>query len=94
MKVAWAPEARSDRAHIWEFIAQDNPAAAAQLDQLFSDATARLADFPKIGHPGIVAGTYELTPHRSYRLIYEITGDTLWILAIVHAARKWPACHS
>jgi len=27
-----------------------------------------------------VTGTRELTPHRSYRLIYEVEDDTVWIL--------------
>lgn len=90
MKIAWGPQARSDRAAIWDFIAQDSPAAAARMDQLFSDAVAKLADFPRLGHPGAVAGTYELSPHKSYRLIYEIAGEMVWILAIVHAARQWP----
>ena len=90
MKIAWAPQARSDRAAIWDFIAQDSLAAAARIDQLFSDIVAKLADFPRLGHPGIVAGTYELSPHKSYRLIYEIVGETVWVLAIVHAARHWP----
>jgi len=31
-----------------------------------------------------------LTPHRSYRLIYEIVEETVWILALIHTARQWP----
>lgn len=31
-----------------------------------------------LGHEGSVVGTRELTPHRRYRLIYEIAGDTIW----------------
>jgi plasmid stabilization system protein ParE len=60
------------------------------LDQLFSDAAAGLADFPMLGHEGEVAGTRELTPHRSYRLVYEVIADTVWILVLIHTARQWP----
>ncbi|MGN6619626.1 MAG: type II toxin-antitoxin system RelE/ParE family toxin [Sphingomonas sp.] len=67
-----------------------NPDAAARMDQLFSDHVARLADFPMIGHQGTIVGTRELTPHRNYRLVYEMTGETVWILALIHAARQWP----
>lgn len=90
MKVAWTPEALQDRAAIWDYIAADNPLAAARIDQLFSDCAARLADFPLLGHAGEVAGTRELTPHKSYRLVYEVAGDTVWILVLIHAARRWP----
>ncbi|MFD2580821.1 type II toxin-antitoxin system RelE/ParE family toxin [Novosphingobium colocasiae] len=43
-----------------------------------------------LGHAGIVAGTRELTPHRSYRIIYEVLDDTVWILVVIHTARQWP----
>jgi hypothetical protein len=32
----------------------------------------------------------ELIPHENYRLVYEIQGETVWMLAPVHTARKWP----
>ena len=90
MNVIWSPLALLDRADIWDHIASDNPRAAVRIDELFSDAAARLGDHPKLGKPGKVAGTRELTPHESYRLVYEIAGDELWILALVHTARLWP----
>lgn len=57
-----------------------------------SDAAAKLADFPMLGHAGKILGTRELIPHESYRLVYEIEADgtTLWVLALVHTARQWP----
>jgi addiction module RelE/StbE family toxin len=90
VRIVWTPQAERDRSDIWDYIKQRNPAAAARIDQLFSDHVARLADFPMIGHAGAIAGTRELTPHRNYRLVYEVAGDTVWILALVHAARRWP----
>ncbi len=86
MRVVWTPEA-----DIWDYIAADNAAAAARMDQLFSDAAARLVDFPKLGRTGGIPGTRELIPHESYRLVYEVEGETLWVLALVHTARRWPA---
>lgn len=64
--------------------------AAVRMDELFSDAAAKLADFPHIGRTGKIPGTRELIPHESYRLVYEVEGETLWILAVVHTARQWP----
>jgi len=38
VKVIWTPEALQDRIDIWEYIATDNPHAAARMDELFSDS--------------------------------------------------------
>ena len=90
MKVVWTPDAEQDRAEIWDYIAADSPAAAARMDKNFSDAAARLATHPKIGKTGKISGTRELIPHENYRMVYEIDGCTVWVLALVHTARRWP----
>lgn len=90
MKVVWTPEALQDRVEVWDFIADNNPRAAARMDELFSEAAAKLSDHPKLGRPGKIQGTRELVPHESYRLVYEINGETVWVLALVHTARQWP----
>ena len=90
MKVVWTPEALKDRADIWDYIVGEKPRAAVRLDELFSDAAARLAEHPMLGQMGKIPGTRELIPHESYRLVYEIQGQVLWILALVHTARQWP----
>ncbi|MDO8369911.1 MAG: type II toxin-antitoxin system RelE/ParE family toxin [Candidatus Nitrotoga sp.] len=51
----------------------------------------QLADHPKLGRPGKIQGNRELIPHESDRLAYEISGETVWMLALVHTARhQWP----
>ena len=90
MRVVWTPEAEQDRDEVWEYIAADSVTAAARMDQLFSDTAAQLVDFPELGRPGKIAGTRELIPHDNYRLVYEIDGDTVWMLALIHTARLWP----
>ncbi len=90
MKVIWTPEAERDRADIWDHIVADNPQAAVRMDELFSDAAARLARHPMLGHVGKVAGTRELTVHENYRLVYQTDGPTVWLLSLVHTARQWP----
>ena len=91
MNVVWTPEAEQDRDDIWLHIAADNPRAAARMDELFGDAAARLADHPKLGRPGKIAGTRELIPHENYRLVYEIVGETVWVLTLIHTSRLWPS---
>lgn len=75
---------------MWDYIAADSPRAAARMDELFSDAVTRLAEHPKLGRPGKIPGTRELILHESYRLVYEIEGKTVWVLALMHTARQWP----
>ncbi len=90
MRVIWTPQALQDRVDIWDYIAANNPNAAARMDELFSDAAARLLAHPKLGRTGKIQGTRELFPHESYRLVYEVNGETVWLLALVHTARQWP----
>ena len=90
MKILWTPEAEQDRADIFDHITATNPRAAIRLDGLFSETAAKLSEFPMLGRVGAVAGTREVLPHESYRLIYEIDAGTLWVLALVHTVRRWP----
>jgi len=88
--VLWAPEAEQDRADIMDYIAADSPSAAIRMDLLFGEAASRLTDHPHMGKPGHIPDTRELIPHPSYRLVYTINQDTIWVLALVHTARLWP----
>ena len=72
MKVVWTPEAQQDRADVWDYIADNNVRAAARVDELFSDAAARLAEHPNLGRPGKIPGTRELIPHENYRLVCQL----------------------
>lgn len=90
MKVTWTVAAQDDRNAIADHIAAENPRAAASMDQLFSDAAARLGDFPMIGYAGAIQGTREFIPHESYRIVYEVDSDMVWVLALVHTSRRWP----
>jgi toxin ParE1/3/4 len=90
VNVIWTPTAEQNRTDIFDYITADNPIAAKRIDELFADAAARLAEFPKLGKAGDIPGTRELFPHESYRLVYEVDGETVWILALVHTARQWP----
>ena len=90
MRVYWTPEAVADRVAIWDYLEERNPQAAVGMDQLFSAAADRLADFPEHGRTGIVTGTRELFPHDNYRLVYEIDDDAIWVLALAHTSRLWP----
>lgn len=90
MKVRWTASARLDRLDIADHIAADSPRAAVRVDTLFSEAAESLAHFPQMGRVGKIPGTREIFPHESYRLVYEVEDDTVWILTLIHASRQWP----
>ncbi|RQS69213.1 type II toxin-antitoxin system RelE/ParE family toxin [Burkholderia sp. Bp8963] len=90
MELFWTPEAIQDREDIYDYIEADNPAAALDLDELFEETAALLVDHPNLGRLGRVPGTRELVTHQNYLLIYDVTGDLVRVLNVVHAARQWP----
>ena len=90
MKLVWTRTAHADRKKIREYIAQHAPAAALALDELFSEKTGLLTGHPGLGRTGRIAGTRELVVHPNYILIYDMAGDAVRILRVLHAARQWP----
>ncbi len=90
MELFWTPEATQDRDEIYNYIEADNPAAALALDELFAEKAGRLVDHPGLGRLGRVAGTRELVVHQNYILVYDVTGDLVRVLRLLHAARQWP----
>ncbi|MBO2639285.1 type II toxin-antitoxin system RelE/ParE family toxin [Shewanella algae] len=83
------PEAIRDRDDIYDYIEADNPAALA-LDELLSKKASRLVDHPNLGRLGRVTDTSELVAHQNYVLVYDVAGDQVRVLRVLHAARQWP----
>lgn len=94
MRLVWTRPASADRKEIREYIAQDSPAAALALDELFSRKAGHLVDHPGLGRPGRISGTRELVAHQNYILIYDTTADLVRVLRVLHAARQWPPTRS
>ncbi len=90
MKLAWTPEARADRRAIYIYLEAENASAAMALDELFAKRSKQLITHPMTGRPGRVSGTRELVVHRNYLLVYDVTGETVRIIRILHAAQQWP----
>jgi toxin ParE1/3/4 len=57
---------------------------------MFSEKARSLIALPALGRPGRVADTRELIVHRNYLLIYDVTGEDVRILRVLHARRRWP----
>lgn len=93
MKLVWTQPARQDRREIREYIAADSPGAALALDELLAKKAGYLIDHPDLGRPGRIAGTRELVAHRNYILVYDVAGEWVRVLRVMHAARQWPPQH-
>jgi plasmid stabilization system protein ParE len=90
MRIIWTPAAAQDRADIWDYLHAVNPTAAIDMDTRFTHSISRLSRYPESGPAGIITGTCELIPHQSYRVVYQLQSDAIWILALVHTSRQWP----
>ena len=90
MKLIWSDDAIQERNDIFAYISADNLIAALTMDELLSERARNLLEFPHIGRPGMLPDTRELTMHPNYRLVYELVGDDVHILNVVHARRDWP----
>ena len=89
-RIVWRPEARADRIAIMEYIAQDSPLAAIELDGEIEDKVDALLDHPKLYKVSLrVHGTREMVVRPNYIVFYELVGADIIVLNVVHAARQW-----
>jgi addiction module RelE/StbE family toxin len=90
MKVRWTAQAQQHRAQIRAYIAAHNRSAARRMHEVFNATAASLALQPMMGKPGEIPGTREYIVHPSYRMVYRIIEDTLWIVTLINTAQEWP----
>jgi len=90
-KVIWSPTAIEDVDSIAEYIARDSIDQASLFVIRLIGVTDRLQDFPssgriipEIGNPGCREIIYG-----SYRIMYRVYEDAVWITGIVHGSRDW-----
>lgn len=87
----WTKRAIRRLASIHDYIAKDNPAAAARVAELIVLSALRLQGFPLTGRPGRIEGTRELViPGLPYIIPYRVIGDSVQILSVIHTSRMWP----
>jgi addiction module RelE/StbE family toxin len=87
--VRWTQRARDDLRDIHDFIARDSPRAAEALVERLLTATERLAAFPESGRivPEFPALGYREIIVSSYRVLYWLADNAVWITAVVHGRR-------
>ncbi len=90
-RILRTPLADADLADIWSYIACDNPRAADRLIRQISDTFDLLAANPGLGirQDDIRPGLRCKPVRRNYLIFYEVAGNDLRILRILHGARKY-----
>ncbi|MEQ1941105.1 type II toxin-antitoxin system RelE/ParE family toxin [Mesorhizobium sp. VNQ89] len=88
--MVWTTRAKNDLREILSYVWVDNPAASRKLRSRIETSVKHLGAHPFSGRPGAIVGTREAVPHPSYRLVYQVTDDSVFILRIVHTSRQWP----
>ena len=91
MKIKLTKLAQDDLQSTKEYISLDKPCAASAVVQRVMEAIENIALFPSIGRLGRVPHTKELVVSGTPLIIvYQVRLDTLFVVRIIHAARKWP----
>lgn len=82
--------ALDDRAVIMDYIEQDNPIAALELDELIEQKAEALPANPKLYRAGRVRGTREAVVTENYLIVFRVTDKHVEILRVLHARQQWP----
>ena len=91
LDVIWSPSALEDIELIAEYIARDSTDRAALFVERLIQATDRLQHSPFSGRiiPEIEEESCREIIYGSYRIMYRIEREAVWITGVVHSARDW-----
>jgi toxin ParE1/3/4 len=91
MRVRWTTPAKEQFVSAYEYISSENRAAAVRTADKIWESTELLARHPMAGREGRVTGTRELVVRGTpFIVAYRVERHEVWVLAVMHAARKWP----
>ena len=88
-EIVWAAEAETWLKDIYDYIAQDNPEAAAKVIQGIYLRAQQLAAFPQSGqlHRTETSGDIKILLYGHYRIAYQLQLDNrIVILGVFHGA--------
>lgn len=91
VRLRYTTQARDHIAAIYGYIRDRHPVAATQVVARIRFAAERLAEFPRMGHAGRVAGTHEwVVRGLPYIIVYQIgatDSDEVLVLGVFHGAQ-------
>ena len=90
-QVVWSPSSLEDIDHIAQYIARDSQDRAALFVERLIESTDRLKEHPTSGRviPEIGQESCREIIYGSYRLMYRIQGEDVWVTGVIHGARDW-----
>ncbi|MDZ5646827.1 type II toxin-antitoxin system RelE/ParE family toxin [Nitrospirillum sp. BR 11828] len=91
LPIFWRPAALGDLLAITSYIAESNPVAARRIKELIETSVLPAAEHPYIFRPGRVPGTREIVAHPNYIVVYQVAGDRIDVIAVVHTRRAFPS---
>ncbi len=91
MRVRWTTDAADDLERICDYIAERRPESARRVAKTIVVGVGILELFPHRGRAGRVDGTREFVfASLPFVAIYEVHGDSVQVLRILHGAQLWP----
>lgn len=84
------PEVEDDLNAIWDYIADDSPAAADRMISRIISGIEALAPFPHQGHrrPDLTGRPLRFIVVREYLIAYAPDEKPLWVVAVMHGRRS------
>jgi plasmid stabilization system protein ParE len=84
------PDVENDFAEIWDFIAEDSPAAVGKVIADILDTIENLVRFPHQGYrrPDITGRPLRFTNKHNYLIAYAPDEEPLWVVAVIHGSRS------
>ena len=86
VKLFYTKPALEDLKNIYDYIAPDSPKAAKRFTSALKEKIKILKNYPKLGRP-IYPDKFEnlrQVLYKSYRIIYQLKDDTVFIITIHH----------
>jgi toxin ParE1/3/4 len=89
--IIWSLPARDDLKAIYDYIARDSKRYAIRVTQDIRDRAKTLSEFPQLGKSVAEIGEEHVREINmySYRLMYEVTPDTIYIHGVIHMRRNF-----
>lgn len=91
MVIVWSKPAREDLRLIHQYIARDSRHYATRVAQDITEKVEVLRELPKLGRivPEIGEENVREIGLYSYRILYELIGDTIFIHGVIHRRRHF-----
>lgn len=91
-RIEWSAAAVADLQAIAEWIEQDRGLETAnRIARIIYEAVQSLLAMPYRGRDGRHENTRELVvPRLPYLVVYQISGERLILLNVLHGAQRWP----